>query len=67
MVACAPAKNSLPEDSRSHGRLDPEAQKRLASPEETAKEHKDEIKKLQNQINNLEGQTDGEKLGNESN
>ena len=47
MIACAPTENSLAEDATSHGRLDPEAQRRLANPERTAKEHEDEIKKLQ--------------------
>ena len=62
MTACAPKPNSLPEDARSHGRLDPEAQRRLANPEETAKEHEEEIKKLQDQISNLESQINVEKL-----
>ena len=63
ITACGPTKHSLSEDPRSHGRLDPEAQRRLANPKETAKEHELEIKKLQNQINGLEDQIDVEKLG----
>ena len=62
ITACASKPGSLPEDARSHGRLDPEAQRRLANPKETAKEHKDEIKKLQNQTNNLESQINAGKL-----
>ena len=63
MAACGLQENSLPEDARSHGRLDPEAQRRLANPERTAKEHEDEIKKLQEEITDLENQIDVEKLG----
>lgn len=62
MTACGPTQNELFEDPRSHGRLDPEAQRRLANPKETAKEHEAEIKKLQDQINNLENQIDVKKL-----
>lgn len=66
-TACAPKENNLSEDpAKSHGRLDPEAQRRLANPQRTAQELEEEIKELQDKVKELENQIDIEKLGRDS-